>query len=110
MHSNLVEIAHGELSCSESRCRRTLGVHICQLFVFGEFAFLSAEEPLADGHVGFWFALARGEGIVVKRKRGVELTAQTAKLVSRAHLQLCFGKTEVGCLFDVLLGSFLVVL
>jgi hypothetical protein len=57
VHADLVEVAHGKFGGSESSGCGALCVDISKLFVLGELALMTAEEPLADGHVCLRLAL-----------------------------------------------------
>jgi hypothetical protein len=82
-----------------------LGIRECQLIVLLKDTFVAAKEPLANGHLGFGFALAGSKRVVVQGQRGVEITLQLAKLVCGTHLDLGLGEPMIGGFFDVDTGN-----
>jgi hypothetical protein len=82
-----------------------LGKRECQLIVLLKDTFVTAKEPLANGHFGFGFALAGRERVVVQGQRGVEIALQLAKLVCGTHLDLGLGESMIGGFFDVDTGD-----
>jgi hypothetical protein len=109
MHTDLVEVAHGELCRGKLCLRCTAGILVRQLLVLRKLSLVPTEEPFADGHVRFGLSLTRSQRVVMHGKDRVEVTAQAAEFVGRAHFELCFCKPEVGSFFNVLLRSLLVV-
>jgi hypothetical protein len=82
-----------------------LGIRECQLVVLLKDTFMTTKEPLANGHLGFGFALAGGERVVVQGQRRVEITLQLAKFVCGTHLDLGLGESMIGGFFDVDTGN-----
>lgn len=76
VHTNLVEVSESELCCSQTTVSRSLGVGVAPLFVFGENAIASNQEPLGQRHVGFGFSLLGSQCVVVNGERRVELASE----------------------------------
>jgi hypothetical protein len=65
VHTNLVEVSESKLCCGETTMSRSLGVGVAPLFVLGENAIASDQEPLGQRHVGFGLSLLGSQCIVV---------------------------------------------
>ena len=66
---------------------------------------MAAEEPLADGHLRFRFALTRSQRVVVQGQGWVEVAPQLAQFVGSTDFHLGFGKSMEGGLFDIDTGG-----
>jgi predicted aldo/keto reductase-like oxidoreductase len=65
MDTQLVKVTHGEFSSWETSMSGSVGIDIRQLLMLWEKTFMTNEEPFADSHVGFGFALLCSKTIVM---------------------------------------------
>jgi hypothetical protein len=109
MDSNLVEIAHREFSRGQASRSRTLRVRKCHSFVLSEYAIISAEEPLADGHFRLWLVLSRSKIVIMKGKDRIKRAVKLGQLISGTHLDLRFREPKICRLLDIHSRRFKVV-
>lgn len=95
-------VAHGKLGTRQTLACRLLRKSKRESFILLEASLGTAEEPLAEGHVGFNLALLAGERVVLDTKEGIEGERLLGELVRMAELVLGWGEVEVGSALDVL--------
>jgi hypothetical protein len=99
--TDFVIVTHGKLAGGKLSIGGLLSVLEGELLVLLEDALVAKQEPSAHSKGSLGIALVGREAIIVDGVGGIKFAAKLAQLISLAHFVLCFGETQVGCLFNV---------